>query len=423
MQATCEHCGKNIKVDEASLAGGSGFVRCPHCAKVTATEGASGAQEVSCDSCGTHYAIAKEKFSAPRISVKCAKCGNHFEVTAAGASADSDLAQDPLDLDDSELGDAELSEDFGDDLGDDAMDLNGDGLSDLDEEDDFASLDDDFTGGIEPEGEAEPEDDFASLDAGLDDSDMAEPSADFDLGEDEPDFDSGLPDEPDLEGLEEAEEFGEMEDEITAEERNLFLGSELAETGPALSSKKTKRKKGSRAPFWSFMGLLMVVGLVAGGLYLNKNPQFLLEQDWVQIPQGLLESKPQVMLSLQTPLKGRWVENRQVGRIFVLEGQIKNYYPADRPVHWIQITGMLQGVDGEPMAKAHNLAGRALKDIRLSQWNRVKLEAYAKLDPTAAPSLNTEALIPFQILFFDVNAPIGQLVAEISGLSAGDEAH
>lgn len=416
MQVSCEHCSEEFSVEQDSLSGGSGFVRCPHCQKVTATEGASHAQEVTCENCGTHYAISEEKFSAPRLGVKCGKCGNTFEVLQEGSDQDADLASDELDLDDADLGEAVEAPDDPDDL-----DLGGDGLADLDEEDDFAALGDDLGGFDEAEPEAE-EPSFADVD---DEADLSEPGEEFDLGDGEPDFESGLPDEPDLEGLDEAEDFGDMDEEITSEERNLFLGQELAETGPDLGDDATPRKKrkGSKAPFWSFVALLLVVGLVAGAFYIKLHPQLIapyvqsLPVELEELTGSMGESEPLVRLSILEPLNGRWVTNPQVGRVFVLGGRLQSYYPEGTKIEQVQLTGRLYDAKGNLLAEASNLAGRRLKQTRIAQWNRAKLESFTALNPSLpGPELDLSQSLPFQILFVGVEGNVGKLEAEISSL-------
>ncbi|OGH01085.1 MAG: hypothetical protein A2600_11445 [Candidatus Lambdaproteobacteria bacterium RIFOXYD1_FULL_56_27] len=363
---------------------GAGFVRCPHCAKATSISKPSKAVEVTCGSCDTHYAIPLAKFTDSKLVVTCKKCGNRFEVKKPSATAAKSAPQPDLDLEEDELPDSALAEDMEMDLGE----LDADSW-DLEEEEPTEP------GGIEADDE-----DFAQ-------SDLID---EVDLPEDEDEDGPG--------------DFGDLsgEDLITDEEKGLFLGDgPTPQKGQAASkSKKGKTgeaKSGSGKGRFLLVALLLLVLLAgAGGWWLMENPDFMAETTLAKFPVQF-QPKQEVLVSIQEPLKGKWVKNSQVGAIFVLSGTLKNFYPPEAQLAQVQISGRLYDKDGKVIAAASNLAGRSLKPERIGEWNRPKLEAYSAFLPNdPGPTLDPSQPIPFQILFLDVKEGIQKLEAEITGL-------
>ena len=396
MQVKCEHCSAQFEVDPGHLPKGAGFVRCPQCAKATSISKPSPAVEVTCGFCDTHYAIPLAKFTDSKLVVTCKKCGNRFEVNKPSGSAKpapkpapkpaaNAAPQSDLDLEEEGLPDSALAEDLEMDLGE----LDTDSWT-LEEEEPS-----------EPNEIAEDDEDFAQ-------SDLIE---DAELPEDDEQDSGDFGDLGDLSG----------EDLITDEEKGLFLGDGPApgrET-PAPKAKKAQTAEGGKSGKGKLVAvvllLLLLVG-AAGGWYVMEHPEFMAESTLAKFPVQF-QKKQEVLISIQEPLKGKWVKNPQVGAIFVLSGTLKNFYPPESQLAQVQISGRLYDKDNKVIAAASNLAGRSLKPERIGEWNRPKLEAYSAFLPNdPGPDLNPSQPIPFQILFLDVKDGIQKLEAEINGL-------
>jgi len=391
MLFTCEHCSHQFEADSPT----SGFIRCPECQKPTTPGGQSQAQEVTCTSCGTNYGIPADKFTADRLVVACKKCGNKFEVLKTEGPTDS---SDPVD-------------DFGDDLSidfDDPSDLTpgGDSLDpgsieDLDEHEDFEE-DPSFTDD-EPESPEEPT-------FGLDDlENIDEPTFSFDDDEE-------MPDEPDLEF--DVDDLPE-EDDLTEEERGMFLsGSGLS--APSSSPSGEPQTKKSKAPFWATFVFLIFLGFAGGGLFLQDHPELVAPEQLALLP-VLFQPKHEIQLTIQEPLKGKWIKNHQLGQIFVLSGTLKSYYPQGTQLSQIQLSGRLLDEKGTVVAAGVNLAGHLLNRSRLAQFNRAKIEAFSALDPVSPNVVDLTKPIPFQVVFLEVKGKVQRLEAQINGFVVDDQ--
>jgi len=428
MLFTCEHCTHQFESDASS----SGFVRCPECHKPTASEGEAGVQEVTCSSCGTNYALPADKFTAESLVVACKKCGNKFEVLKEGGSpAEPDLNDEDLfgdgdsdddmisDFDDEGLED-DLMPDFddeglGEDLasgaeepeegsaGEDSLEMGS--VEDLDENEDLEDEDE------EPDFSMDDPEDEEDISFSLDGEGMPDVPA-FSLDDDE------MPEEPDLEF-----DVADLpdEDELTDEERGMFLaGSGMPELASEISKTNGGPKTKSKAPFWAFFAFVIFLGVAVTGLVLRDHPDLVSPEQMALLP-VMFQPKQDIQLSIQEPLKGRWVKNHQLGPIFVLSGTLKSFYPAQTRLSQIQISGRLLDGKDQVVGESKNLAGHLLSLSRVGQFNQAKLESFSALDVVNPVQVDPAKPIPFQVLFLQVHGKVQKLEAQINGFVVGDQ--
>ena len=272
MQIQCSHCESRYKIDPDKLPKGASFVRCTNCQKPIylkrPDQGETDRVLADCPKCRTQYAIPQAHFANGPVTAHCKKCDYLFQIDAQGKTSHLATTPEPgkpaaakpvakpqpapmpepeqeeLDLDAGELGaldDADLgdADDFAENL----------------EEDDLGSLDDAELGfGDEGLDEVEIHDETDLGDGELDFEDEFDHEADLgDLGEDDFSSSAAGADEEyaDSVTLDETDDFG-LEEEITPQEKGMFLGAETkskaAPPQPAAAKAKATAKTKTPEP-------------------------------------------------------------------------------------------------------------------------------------------------------------------------------
>jgi len=342
------------------------------------------------------------------------------DTTDSPAVADDDM--DDLDLDFDLQPSTEESEDL--DLEFDMLDEEPEqasALFDTSESEDLG-LELEGSGG----GEAEAGDLEADLDFEIMDDDLAVEEVDLDLDAEDISADTlsepvsaaaakgpGGPHNRDL--------TQELMDEMAAADTQTMAAPPI-ESKPIKPAPPVKRKKKSSKS----LVLLFILVLLGGAGYLLpkytdiKLPAIKLP-DLSGIPiigDYLGSSSPQAILPVESSLKGDWLQNQQAGRLYIIQGQVKNEY--DSPRSYIRVTGRVyaNGRKFQRAAKAYcgniipvdELAKLPLADIQQRLNNRVGLD---NSNVQVAPGQN----VPFMVVFGDLppDVELQEFAVEISG--------
>ncbi len=124
-------------------------------------------------------------------------------------------------------------------------------------------------------------------------------------------------------------------------------------------------------------------------------------------------------LVLEENLEGHYVTNVPSGkRLFVVQGDVENRFPAGEALRWIRIRGTAYASPEQttPLARAEAYAGNVLDDTQLAHWELPAIKAYYGYT-NGRQELNYDvpsgASVPYQLVFADVSDAVGRTVAEV----------
>jgi predicted Zn finger-like uncharacterized protein len=213
----------------------------------------------------------------------------------------------------------------------------------------------------------------------------------------------------------------ELMDEMAAADTQT-MASPPIESKPIKPAPPMKRKKKSSK---SLVLLFILVLLGGAGYLLPKYTDIKLPA--IKLPDlsgipiiGEYFGSPsaQAILPVESTLKGDWVQNQQAGRLYTIQGRVKNEY--DSPRSYIRVTGRVyaDGRKFQRAAKAYcgnilsteELATLPLADIQNKLSNRMGLDnSNVKVGPGQE--------VPFMVVFGDLPADVElqEFAVEISG--------
>ena len=328
---------------------------------------------VVCEKCETRFQLGDSRVPAAGARVRCSRCEHEFFVAPPGsgeARSTGDFEEDWQFNDDSSSqiqvdAEPELSETS--DFDASAMDLSGD----LPPSEIAAD-------GLDAIGEPEPEVFFAEKPP----IDPVESIRDRDAGLDfsSPD-DLGSPEEWDFVGTAEVEPVPEFTREKDAPEPLPPSVDESlsASPSPAVVESPTARppaaEESGRAPLVArFDGVASIAGWVAVALAFSVGISSL----FTRPGEGSAVSARPAEISVSdlpitaSEVKGRLVENALAGNLFVVSGKLENRGSyAVTPGRAVSV--QLVSAAGMPIAGATALAGRAVAETRLREWDPDRL--------------------------------------------------
>jgi len=459
-----------------------------------------------CPKCRTQYAIPQAHFANGPVTAHCKKCDYLFQIDAQGKTSHLATTPEPgkpaaakpvakpqpapmpepeqeeLDLDAGELGaldDADLgdADDFAENLEEDDLgslddgDLEGGHPLDHDlEADDLGSLDDGDLEGDHPLDQDLEDDDLGSLDdaelgfgdEGLDEveihdeTDLGDGELDFedefdheadlgDLGEDDFSSSAAGADEEyaDSVTLDETDDFG-LEEEITPQEKGMFLGAETkskaAPPQPAAAKAKATAKTKTPEPAKSktkapvaakkggklkWVAMLMLV-LGAGGFWAWDQGLLLPGGTPASISPPVARDPNAPKISIIGELDGKMIHNQSLGHnIFVLQGSVKNLHRSDEIIRMVKIQGELFDSQQRLVASNMGYAGMIMANSELSTFSEAELKAQAT-DLAKISEIQLGAgmnrHMTFQIIFLNPPTEIHGLQAKILSYQKNGEA-
>lgn len=444
----CQNCNATYKIDEDKIPDQETFVRCSKCSTPislnrqdqTALSMQQPQKIVECNECGTRYSIPLDKVGVGSIPVRCGKCGNVFEVSADDTETDVSYEDEGItsDPDDVSMDNIDIPEE---------SNIEVDGLFDeIDEEEDaafdspdeFRSIDDfedpeleDDEFYDEPKGPTEAYLESVTLNSQTD-TEIDEDSELDEIGGEEK-FDLFLKPNPvnqaDGSAAKQLEpednEWPDIHDETGPPDTELDDFVELDDLGeiPASTDYDTDnplelqemdiKKGGSRTIVVVLLVVLLVILAAAAWFLLQTGPPS------TTTPPPVESFSQQTRLKLLEPLKGRFATNKASGeKIFMLEGQIRNDYPGQTVINWIEVKGVLFDKRRTVLSESTAYAGKIITAETLEKATIAELKAIRE-DNVDEMDLGLEAqqTVPFQILFFKAGSNIQKLQAQINRFS------
>ena len=213
----------------------------------------------------------------------------------------------------------------------------------------------------------------------------------------------------------------ELMDEMAAADTQTMTAPPM-ESKPIRPAPPHKRKKKSSKG----LVLLLILVLLGGAGYLLpkytdiKLPSMAMP-DLSGLPvigQFFSPASPEAIVPVEASLKGEWVQNQQDGRLYIIEGQVRNAY--QKPRSFIRVTGRVyaNGRQFQRAATAYGgnvltpeeLATLPLADIQKALSSRSGMD---NRNVKVAPG----AVIPFQVVFGDLppDVELQEFAVEISG--------
>ncbi len=468
MQIQCSHCSTLYEIDADKVPTGESFVRCSNCHKpILVKKGGDAPERViaQCPACETQYAIPKTRFTDSVIQAHCGQCGEYFELDQAGqvSSIEPQKAVETQFAPETDeaggLGGLEeleeeielkepiaVTDDF-DEL-EDHEELGE--LEELEDHEELGELDDTFTEEDEAPFGAVPDiedaEDLGELPdiTGLEEDEETDSLGDFaeDAFAQEADGDANT--EADHQYMESVhlgdEELGELGEELSLEDKSLFLSTDENSEFPDLDEElvlsaslspqeevqksKKKNKKPSRGGYWKVAFFLCFLGLLGWGGYRYYDP--LLYYQGRVLAKLNLQPKPSQpqrtpsrvpKLSILQPIEGKEIDNPHLkGKLFALQGTLKNLHAKDDLVRAVLLSGALYDKSNRKVSEAKAYAGKILSYRQLSTLS--KKELLREQNNRARASEITlgrgfKRQLDFQILFFSPPKNIQKLEAMI----------
>ncbi|MDY6953664.1 MAG: DUF3426 domain-containing protein, partial [Thermodesulfobacteriota bacterium] len=301
----------------------------------------------------------------------------------------------------------------------DALPLSEEGGEEEGVEEEEAIAFEDLMLGQEPaEGPAEPEEEWAP---GADDEEEIA-LEDLSLEEDEveePFPESELPDE------EAADVLGgaavELPEGVSEED---LEGAEVEAQVPPISPiGEPRAKKRISTPVLIALIVVLVGGAAFAGYTVLKSLN-------IKVPflESLMGSKEAEIVDpgnlhtslLENLITSEFVNNRSIGRLFVIKGQVRNDYPEAR--NFIRVKGIIYLKDGKVVQNGMAYCGNLLSDAELQTKDRLSIKKRLNNrfgDNKSNLKVPPGKTLPFMIVFFDIPKDLGEFSVEVVDSAKG----
>jgi len=242
-----------------------------------------------------------------------------------------------------------------------------------------------------------------------------------------------------LEGDEAEEAFPEAElpDEETAE----VMGSAAAELPEAVSGEGLDGAavEGQVPPISPVEGprarkristpvlIALIVVLVGGAAYAGYT---VLKSLNIKVPflESLVGSQESEIVDpgnlhtslLENLITSEFVDNRSMGRLFVIKGQVRNDYPGAR--NFIRVKGIIYLKDGKVVQNSMAYCGNILSEAELQAMDRLSIKKRLNNrfgDNKSNLKVSPGKALPFMIVFFDIPQDLGEFSVEVVDSAKG----
>ena len=200
-------------------------------------------------------------------------------------------------------------------------------------------------------------------------------------------------------------------------------------TAPSIEAKPIKpappprkrKKKSSKG-----LVLLLILVLLGGAGYLLpkytdiKLPAIAMP-DLSGVPvigQFFTPPSPEAIVPVEASLRGDWVQNQRAGRLYMIEGQVRNEY--QKPRSFIRVTGRVYANGRQFQRAATAYCGNVLTSEQLATLPLADIQkALSSRSGTDNRNVNVPpgAVIPFQVVFGELppDVELQEFAVEISG--------
>ncbi len=248
-----------------------------------------------------------------------------------------------------------------------------------------------------------------------DDDEPADMELEFEVEED------ASEDSWEADGLEETVAVVE-EEALQTEKAEKPVPEPVVEAAPAAASKPTKpvkpvRKKGVSKP----LIVVLILAVLVGGGY---GVVYYLTKAGIEIPFVSDYLKPKAKdpgnLKLNThDINSKFIENANLGKLFVISGQVKNGYPENRGM--IRLVGKIFSAGKVLVQEEKVYCGNVMSDLELAnlEWAKIKARLSNRLgDNRSNVKIAPGKSIHFQVVFSGLPDELEEFTIEIVGSTA-----
>ena len=222
----------------------------------------------------------------------------------------------------------------------------------------------------------------------------------------------------------------EEEEETSAAAAAIPPQKEAAKEPTAKGSKKTaksKKKPGSKPRKSPLRGLILFIlvlllGLsAAGGYFFYKQGNLDVAAIIAQLTGQASPAQPAGQIQI-TDLSSTFVNNREAGELFVIQGQAVNQFKEVRSA--IAVKGVLYNPNGKALLQQTVFCGNRLTATELQEWPFAKIEeAMNNQFGDSLSNLNVApgARIPFTIIFKNLPRDLSEFTVEMADSKPGSK--
>lgn len=214
------------------------------------------------------------------------------------------------------------------------------------------------------------------------------------------------------EGLEETVAVVEPKAQVTPA---IPLEADAERAEPATPAPKPKPVKKGISKSLVFLLIVAILGGVGYGTY------YLLSRNNIDIPFLSDYLQPKVQdpgnLKLTTyDINSRFIDNANVGKLFVISGKVKNGYPENRGM--ITLVGRIFSTGKVPVHEETVYCGNVMSDLELTnlEWDKIKERLSNRLgDNRSNVKVEPGKSIPFMVVFSGLPDDLEEFNIEVTG--------
>ena len=194
--------------------------------------------------------------------------------------------------------------------------------------------------------------------------------------------------------------------------------TETAPPKPAKTTTPATRPKPVKKGVSKSLVFLLIIALLGGVGY---GTYFLLNENGIDIPYLSDYLKPKVQdsgnLKLTTyDINSTFVDNTNVGKLFVISGKVKNGYADNRGM--ITLVGKIFSTNKVPLIHEKVYCGNVMSDLELAnlEWDKIKARLSNRLgDNRSNVRIEPGTSIPFMVVFSGLPEDIEEFTIEVTG--------
>ncbi len=212
---------------------------------------------------------------------------------------------------------------------------------------------------------------------------------------------------------------------LLSEEQNFSTTEdETASTSgkEGLNSAAASKKGGALTILIKILLLIILILLIAAGVYIFQNGTDALNSKVQQLLGQQIEQPVRTGEIILDKLEGKFVQNEQVGELFLIRGAAINKFKEPRA--GLQVKGVIFDHNGKPLLQKTVFCGNPIKDTELTSLAFSKLEEMMGNqfgEELSNMKVAPEQKIPFDIVFKDLPANLSEYSVKVTASKSASE--
>jgi len=208
--------------------------------------------------------------------------------------------------------------------------------------------------------------------------------------------------------------------EVVASEEEIITE---APVDPEFPTQQVSKKKGG--PISSIIRILLLLILaivIIGGVFIYMNGTDQLNQTIQQIFGQQNDRPVQTGQITLVNLEGKFIQNEQVGELFLIRGEAINNFPEPRAA--IQVKGIIFDQNGKPLLQKTVFCGNPIADDKLQALSFKELEKIMGNqfgDGLSNLKIESQQSIPFDIVFKDLPKNLSEFSVKVTSSNPATE--